>query len=119
MDAAPGASGRDARSGSAVWRQRARPEDRQAPWTSAPQGAFTRGADGKYRVDFPKMEAAMNALARDILVMQGNGDYEAVGQFQEQHGKIGPQLQADLDRLGSKGIPVDIVFEQGTSVLGL
>lgn len=83
------------------------------------QGAFTRGADGKYRVDFPKMEAAMNALARDILVMQGNGDYEAVGQFQEQHGKIGPQLQADLDRLGSKGIPVDVIFEQGTQVLGL
>ena len=83
------------------------------------QGAFTRGADGKYRVDFPKMEAAMNALARDILVMQGNGDYEAVGQFQEQYGKIGAQLQADLDRLGSKGIPVDVIFEQGTQVLGL
>ena len=83
------------------------------------QGAFTRGADGKYRVDFPRMEAAMNALAQDILVMQGNGDYAAVGEFQERYGKIGPQLQADLDRLGSKGIPVDIVFEQGTSVLGL
>lgn len=83
------------------------------------QGAFTRGADGKYRVDFPKMEAAMNSLAQDILVMQGNGDYAAVGEFQDRYGKIGPQLQADLARLGSKGIPVDIVFEQGTSVLGL
>ncbi len=84
----------------------------------ADQGAFTRGEDGKYRVDFPKMEAAMNALAQDILVMQGNGDYTAVGEFQEKFGKIGPQLQADLDRLGSRGIPVDIVFEQGMSVLG-
>lgn len=83
------------------------------------KGAFTRGADGKYRVDFPRMEAAMNALAQDILVMQGNGDYTAVGQFTEQYGKVSPQLQADLDRLGSKGIPVDIVFEQGASVLGL
>jgi hypothetical protein len=83
------------------------------------KGAFTRGADGKYRVDFPKMEAAMNALAQDILVMQGNGDYAAVGQFTEQYGKVSPQLQADLDRLGSRGIPVDIVFEQGASVLGL
>jgi hypothetical protein len=27
-------------------------------------------------------------------------------------------LQRDLDRLGSKGIPVDIVFEQGVHVLG-
>jgi len=83
------------------------------------KGAFTRGADGKYRVDFPRMEAAMNALAQDILVMQGNGDYAAVGQFTEQYGKVSPQLQADLDRLGSRGIPVDIVFEQGASVLGL
>ncbi|MBA2572608.1 MAG: Zn-dependent hydrolase [Gemmatimonadetes bacterium] len=83
----------------------------------AAQGAFTRGTDGKYRVDFAKMEAAMNDLARDILVMQGNGDYEAVGMFQEQYGKIGTQLQADLNRLATRGIPVDIVFEQGMSVL--
>ncbi|MDQ3521765.1 MAG: Zn-dependent hydrolase, partial [Gemmatimonadota bacterium] len=83
----------------------------------AEQGAFTRGTDGKYRVDFAKMEAAMNDLARDILVMQGNGDYDAVGEFQEQYGRIGTQLQADLNRLATRGIPVDIVFEQGMSVL--
>lgn len=85
----------------------------------ASQGAFARGADGTYRVDFARMEAAMNDLARDILVMQGNGDYEAVGEFQERYGQIGAQLQADLDRLRTRGIPVDVVFEQGTSVLGL
>ena len=32
---------------------------------------------------------------------------------------IGPELQADLDRLSEAGIPVDIVFEQGGDVLGL
>jgi hypothetical protein len=32
---------------------------------------------------------------------------------------ITPELQADLDRLGEKGIPVDIIFEQGAAVLGL
>ena len=30
---------------------------------------------------------------------------------------LSPTLQADLARLGSKGIPVDVVFEQGVSVL--
>ena len=30
---------------------------------------------------------------------------------------IGPTLQADLDRLATLGIPVDIVFEQGIGVL--
>ena len=34
-------------------------------------------------------------------------------------GGVGPQLQADLDRLASAAIPVDIVFEQGVEVLGL
>ncbi|HEX7240753.1 MAG TPA: hypothetical protein VF263_10835, partial [Longimicrobiaceae bacterium] len=83
------------------------------------RGAFARGADGRYRVDFPRMESAMNDLARDILVMQGNGDYAAVGEFQAKDGSVGPQLRADLDRLGTRGIPVDVVFEQGASVLGL
>lgn len=35
-----------------------------------------------------------------------------------QRATIPPGLQEDLDRLGSKGIPVDIVFEQGMDVLG-
>ncbi|HZJ00160.1 MAG TPA: hypothetical protein VFD22_05825 [Gemmatimonadaceae bacterium] len=77
-------------------------------------GAFTRdSATGKYRVDFPKFQAGMNALSEKILTLQGNGDYEGVGAFQEQYGKISPELQKDLDRLKSKGIPVDVVFEQG------
>ena len=32
-------------------------------------------------------------------------------------GVIGPALQADLARLSSAGIPVDIVFEQGMDQL--
>ncbi len=32
-------------------------------------------------------------------------------------GTVPPGLQADLDRLDSAGIPRDIVFEQGVSVL--
>ena len=79
------------------------------------QGAFTRdSATGKYRVDFAKFQAGMNALAEKILTLQGNGDYEGVGAFQQQYGTISPELQKDLDRLKSKGIPVDIVFDQGT-----
>ena len=61
----------------------------------------------------------MNALSEKILRLQGDGDYEGVASFLEAYGKIGPQLQGDLDRLAEKGIPVDIVFEQGKQVLGL
>jgi Peptidase family M49 len=78
------------------------------------QGAFTRDpATGKYRVDFPKFQAGMNALTEKILKLQGDGDYDGTGVFQEQYGKISPELQGDLDRLKAKGIPVDLVFEQG------
>jgi hypothetical protein len=77
-------------------------------------GAFTRdSASGKYRVDFPKFQAGMDSLSNRILTIQGNGDYDALGQFQDQYGKISPELQRDLDRLKAKKIPVDVVFKQG------
>ncbi len=83
-------------------------------------GAFSRDEkSGKYTVHFDKFESAMNALSKEILTLQGNGDYVGVGQLVEAKGKIGPRLQADLDMLMEKGIPVDIIFDQGTDVLGL
>ncbi len=63
------------------------------------------------------MREAMRVLSERILTIQGDGDYEAAGALLEDMGVIGPELQADLDRLGERGIPVDIVFEQGMSVL--
>jgi hypothetical protein len=76
-------------------------------------GAFTREADGRYRVNFAKMREAAGALSREILTLQGNGDYAGVGRLYADRGVIGPTLQADLARLASKNIPVDIVYEQG------
>ncbi|MEZ5044821.1 MAG: hypothetical protein R2828_33295 [Saprospiraceae bacterium] len=83
-------------------------------------GAFARNeADGRYRVNFEKLEEAMNALSNKILTLQGDGDYDGVAQLVEEMAGIGPQLAGDLDRLSSAGIPVDIVFEQGIEALGL
>ena len=80
--------------------------------------AFSRDeATGTYRVDFDKMQAAVDSLSRRILTFQGDGDYQGVVEFMHEMGVVGPQLQADLDRLGEAGIPVDIVFEQGSSML--
>ncbi|MEP6992115.1 MAG: M20/M25/M40 family metallo-hydrolase [bacterium] len=75
-------------------------------------GAFSREANGKYRVDFGKMRIAADELSRQILVLQGNGDYAGVARLYADHGVIGPQLKADLDRLKAKGVPVDIVYDQ-------
>jgi hypothetical protein len=83
-------------------------------------GAFSRDeATGAYRVDIRKMKEAMDALSEKLLRFQGNGDYEGVTAFMDEVAMVGPQLQSDLDRLTAKGIPVDIVFEQGIDVLGL
>jgi hypothetical protein len=77
-------------------------------------GAFNRDeAAGTYRVEFDKMQEAVNALSAKILILQGDGDYAGVSQFVDEMGKIGPELQADLDRLEAAAIPVDVVFEQG------
>lgn len=82
-------------------------------------GAFNRTAEGTYVVDFEKMETAMNGLSELILKLQGDGDYEGVKKLTEEKGHISPELQKDLDRLKTAGIPDDIVFEQGVDVLGL
>lgn len=83
-------------------------------------GAFERNsATGTYAVNPEKMGAAVEALSRKILTIQGDGDYAAAGELLAEMGVIGDALQADLDRLAEAGIPVDIVFEQGVEVLGL
>ena len=83
-------------------------------------GAFTRdSASGRYRVSHPRMRAAVDSMAAQILRFQGDGDYAGVTGFMKERGAIAPALQRDLDRLGSLGIPVDITFEQGSHVLGL
>jgi hypothetical protein len=82
--------------------------------------AFTRdSATGRYRVDFPRMRAAVDSMAGLILRLQGDGDYEGVKRFMEQRGAVPAALREELDRLDGRGIPVDIVFEQGLEALGI
>jgi len=83
-------------------------------------GAFSRDpSTGTYRVNVAKFEQAVKDLSHDLLVLQGDGDYDKVAAFVAQMGKVEPQLQADLNRLDAISIPVDIVYEQGRQILGL
>ncbi|MEO0811483.1 MAG: Zn-dependent hydrolase, partial [Myxococcota bacterium] len=83
------------------------------------QGAFTRSADGLYTVDPAKLHNAVEALSQAILTLQGDGDMEAVESFVAKYGQMPTELESDLKRIADAQIPVDIVFDQGTSVLGL
>ena len=84
------------------------------------KGAFTRDEEsGTYTVNFDKMTQAMNELGEKILVIQGDGDYEAAREMVEKRGVIQDTLKKDLERLSEEGIPRDIRFDQGKHVLGL
>lgn len=83
------------------------------------KGAFTRSTEGRYSVNFEKMQEAVNQLSADIIVIQGNGDYEAAQKMVEKYGILTVELENDLKLINSKNIPVDIVFEQGPEKTGL
>ena len=83
-------------------------------------GAFVRDSvTGTYRVNIPELEDAVEALSEMILIMQANGSYVKAAELVDAEARIDSVLQSDLDRLSAQGIPVDITFEQGLSVLGL
>ena len=81
------------------------------------EGAFTRNEEGLYAIDFEKMKVAVEKLAGDILVHQGNGNYEATKAWLDEYGKVKGELQGDLNRINEAGIPVDIYFKMGPDVL--
>ena len=83
------------------------------------KGAFEKTASGHYKINFAKFAEAMNDLSKLILTLQGDGNKAAVEALLKDKGIVKPGLQADLNKLRKKGIPVDVIFEQGVSVLGL
>ncbi|HRO46277.1 hypothetical protein [Agriterribacter sp.] len=83
------------------------------------KGAFEKTSEGRYKVNYEKFRSAMNDLGALILTLQGNGDKAGVEALQKEKSIIKTDLKSDLDALQQKGIPVDIVFEQGLSALGL
>lgn len=84
------------------------------------RGAFERNAEtGTYKINYDKMTEAMNSLAKDILVFQGNGDYEGVSKLFNEKAVIGEQLNADLQRVAEANIPRDLRYNQGKELLGL
>lgn len=82
-------------------------------------GAVVRSSAGTYSVDVVKMKASIEKLAGDLLRLQGNGDMAAAEAFLTNNANIGKNLKDDLNVINKAGIPVDLIFEQGTEVLGL
>lgn len=81
--------------------------------------AFSVDSSGYYHIDYDQMKNAVISLSNLILVVQGEGDYEGALRIADQYGIMDEELKAALKKVEQKDIPVDIVFEQGLSVLGL
>ncbi|MCK5168716.1 MAG: Zn-dependent hydrolase [Bacteroidales bacterium] len=81
------------------------------------KGAFTRDKKtGKYNIDFDKTKKAMLSLSEELLIIQGDGDYNAAKKLINDKGYIRDDLLNDLYRLQKENIPKDIVFIQGLKV---
>ncbi len=84
------------------------------------EGAIVRNKEtGKYRVDFEKMKSAFEKHINNIIVIQGDGNYEAAQEMIEEKGFLLETLKNDLQKVSKAGIPRDVTFEQGLDVLGL
>jgi hypothetical protein len=83
------------------------------------KGAFTRNADGTYKVDTEKTKQAMNEWSSMVLKFEGDGDYDGASKYLETNGIVRETLKADIAKLQSANIPIDVIFEQGVKTLGL
>jgi hypothetical protein len=71
------------------------------------KGAITLDAnDGKFHVNIDKMPAAVEAMAKELLMIEALGDYEAAKAFIDKYGTASDDLESLLGKL--KKIPVDI-----------
>lgn len=81
--------------------------------------AFSITPQGKYRIHFENMQKAVRDLGAEILVLQGNGDYDGSAEMISKYGIIDEGLQKALDSLMTSNIPVDVTFRQGTQYVDL
>jgi len=87
--------------------------------TLVSKGAVTRLKNGKYNVNVPEMKKVISNLAAELLTLQGDGNKDGVSNMLSTRAVISETLKSDLSGIEKAGIPVDLIFEQGTDVLGL
>ncbi len=86
----------------------------------AREEAFQRDPDtNTYKVDFENIHDAVAKMVEKLIVLQGDGDYEAAREMIQRDGGMTETLQGDIDRINREDIPVDVFFRQGIDQLHL
>jgi hypothetical protein len=70
------------------------------------KGAFLVEPDGRFGVDFSKMEVAVRGLTHDLLTLQAKGDYAGAKEILDRLAVVRPEVESALEKL--KDIPTDI-----------
>ena len=70
------------------------------------QGGFVARPDGTFAVDPAKIKAGVEALTREIMTIQAEGDYAKAVALRDRLGVVRPVVRQALDKLAS--VPVDI-----------
>ncbi len=66
---------------------------------------------GKYHIDFEKMKKAVEEQTKNILTIEGNGDYNALKNMYREYSTVSDDVKKDIERVNNSNIPVDILFE--------
>lgn len=74
---------------------------------------------GYYHVNESRMKSAIRGLSKEILLLQGNGDYEGAVKRAQAKGVVSASLQKALKKIDGKHIPRDLNFIQGAEHVGL
>ncbi|KAG8072724.1 hypothetical protein GUJ93_ZPchr0006g41551 [Zizania palustris] len=72
------------------------------------KGAFVLHSDGKFSVDFTKVEDAVESLSREILTIQANGDKPSAQSLLQSRANLTEPLRVALDKIEHMQVPVDI-----------
>jgi hypothetical protein len=67
--------------------------------------------DAKYRLDFAKLEQAISDLTRDVVIVQGDGDYEKAKAFLNQYAMLDAAAENVIASLTHLPVDIQPVYE--------
>jgi len=73
--------------------------------------AIKRTTGGHYWIESDKIEKAINKLINEVIVLQGNGDYEATQIFISKYNVMDNELKTDLIKLSDNQLYTDIIIK--------
>jgi hypothetical protein len=63
---------------------------------------------GEFALHEKRLDPALSALAKELLEIEGSGDYDRASRFLKQYGSLDPQVREALKKIAS--VPVDVTF---------